>query len=363
MDIRVKSVTEAGLGLSIPTYRVDVVREVDVIEEILRIYGYNNITVQSKLNASIAPTHSFENHKLQHTIGDYLAANGFMEIMSNSLSAPKYIEILDENGSEDAVEIVNPLGTELSIMRRSMLFTGLEAVIYNINRKRSDLRLFEFGKVYRKEENGHSENTRLGVFLTGNRHRESWVMADKKTDFFYLKSLVTNTLSRLGITETISAPVENPEFAEGLVLTANKKPLVAFGSIRKSISKAMGIKQDVLYAEFYWDELIKLVRKNTISYAEIPKYPEVKRDFALLLDEGIQFGKLHEVGMKTAKKLLKQIDLFDVYTGESLPKGKKSYAISFLFQDSQRTLTDKQIDKTMDRLKTKFEKDFGAELR
>lgn len=244
-----------------------------------------------------------------------------------------------------------------------MLFTGLEAVIYNINRKRSDLRLFEFGKVYRKEENGHSENTRLGVFLTGNRHRESWVMADKKTDFFYLKSLVTNTLSRLGITETISAPVENPEFAEGLVLTANKKPLVAFGSIRKSISKAMGIKQDVLYAEFYWDELIKLVRKNTISYAEIPKYPEVKRDFALLLDEGIQFGKLHEVGMKTAKKLLKQIDLFDVYTGESLPKGKKSYAISFLFQDSQRTLTDKQIDKTMDRLKTKFEKDFGAELR
>ncbi|SDE25831.1 phenylalanyl-tRNA synthetase beta subunit [Pricia antarctica] len=363
LDIRVKSVTEAGLGLSIPSYRVDVQREVDVIEEILRIYGYNNIDFKNKLNASIAPTYKYEDYKLQHSVGNFLAAQGFFEIMANSLTSPEYSNLLGDSFGKSAVAMLNPLGTELSVMRQSLLFSGLEAVSHNINRKNRDLKLFEFGKTYHQTGKSYIEKKCLSLFLTGNRHADSWAIAEKGTDFFYLKSIVTNVLHRLGISETIPARTENPIFAEGLAMTVNSKELVSIGTVRKSILKQMDIKQETLYAEFNWDQVIALAKKNDISYQEIPKYPEVKRDFALLLDDRITFQEVYALGRRTEKKLLKDINLFDVYTGDKLPKGKKSYAVSFTLQDSQRTLTDKQIDKIMDKLQRSYQKELGAELR
>src|SRR5680860_20989 len=363
LDIRVKSVTEAGLGLSIPSYRVDVQREVDVIEEILRVYGYNNIDFKNKLNASIAPTHKFEDYKLQHTIGNFLAAQGFFEIMANSLTTPEYSNLLGDGFGRSAVTMLNPLGTELSVMRQSLLFSGLEAVSYNINRKNRDLKFFEFGKTYHQTGKSYLEKKCLSLFLTGNRHADSWAVAEKRTDFFYLKSIVTNVLHRLGIPETIPTPTDNSVFSEGIALTVNSKELVSIGMVRQSILKKMDIKQETLYAEFNWDQVIALAKKKDISYREIPKYPEVKRDFALLLDDSITFQQVYTLGRRTEKKLLKHINLFDVYTGDKLPEGKKSYAVSFTLQDSQRTLTDKQIDKIMDKLQRSYQEDLGAELR
>lgn len=363
LDIRVKSVTEAGLGLSIPSYRIDVQREVDVIEEILRVYGYNNIDFKNKLNASIAPTHKFEDYKLQHTIGNFLVAQGFFEIMANSLTSPEYSELLGDGFKESTVTMLNPLGTELSVMRQSLLFSGLEAVSYNINRKNRNLKFFEFGKTYHQMDKSRVENKCLSLFLTGNRHGDSWAVAEKRTDFYYLKSIVTNVLHRLGIAETLPMPTENSVFAEGLSLTVNSKELVSLGTVRPSILKKMDIKQETLYAEFNWDHVIALAKKNSISYSEIAKYPEVKRDFALLLDDKITFHEVYALARDTERRLLKQINLFDVYKGDKLPKGKKSYAVSFTLQDPQSTLTDKQIDKIMDKLQRSYQEELGAELR
>ncbi|MGB7395388.1 MAG: phenylalanine--tRNA ligase subunit beta [Pricia sp.] len=363
LDIRVKSVTEAGIGLSIPSFRVDVQREVDVIEEILRVYGYNNIEFQNKLNASIAPVHRFEDYKLQRNIGDFLAAQGFYEIMANSLTSPNYGALLGDAYPETAVTMLNPLGAELSVMRQSMLFSGLEAISYNLNRRQRDLKFFEFGKTYHQKNGKRSENKHLGLFLTGNRYGDSWSVPEKPTDFFYLKSVVTNVLARLGITETTPAPTEHSMFGEGMAITIKSDELVSLGAVKKSILKKMDIKQRVLYAEFHWDRIINLAKKNDISYREIPKYPEVKRDFALLLDNKTSFQQVYELAKKTEKKYLKNINLFDVYTGKNLPEGKKSYAVSFTLQSEQRTLTDKQIDKIMDKLQRQYKKELGAELR
>ena len=363
LDIKVKNVTQAGLGLSIPSYRVDVKREVDVIEEILRVYGYNNINFDSKLNASIASTHRFEDYKLQGAIGDFLAAQGFFEIMANSLTSPEYDRFLGGSFLETGVTMLNPLGTELSVMRQSLLFSGLEAISFNINRKSKNLKIFEFGKTYHSTKNGRIENKCLSLFLTGNRSSDSWTVSEKTTDFYLLKSIVTNILHRLGITETTSSPTQNTIFGEGIAVMVKSKELVSLGTVRQSILKKMDIKQECLYAEFQWDTIISIAKKNRISYKEIPKYPEVKRDFALLLDEMITFQDIYTIAKKTEKKHLKNITLFDVYTGDNLPAGKKSYAISFALQDDQRTLTDKQIDKIMAKLQKSYENQLGAELR
>ena len=363
LDIKVKNVTQAGLGLSIPSYRVDVQREVDVIEEILRIYGYNNIEFKSKLKASISTTSPFEDYKLQHNIGNLLAAQGFFEIMSNSLTSPVYAQFLGGENGNSSVTILNPLGSELSVMRQSLLFSGLEALAFNINRKNRNLKFFEFGKTYQQTTKGFIENKSLSLFLTGNRHTDSWTVKEKRTDFYFMKTMVTNVLKRLGITELISEPTENPIFGEGLAITVNSKILAILGTVRQSILQKMDIEQDCLYAEFNWENVIALAEKNEISYTEIPKYPQVKRDFALLLDNKITFKEIHDIAWRTEKKLLKEINLFDVYTGDNLPDGKKSYAVTFTLQDDQRTLTDKQIDKIMAKLQKSYENQLGAVLR
>nr|WP_321227860.1 phenylalanine--tRNA ligase subunit beta [uncultured Psychroserpens sp.] len=363
LEIKVNNVTETGLGLTVPAYRNDVQREADVIEEILRVYGYNNIRTTEKLNASISNTSKFEDYKLQNIIGNQLSSQGFFEILSNSLTTPKYIDLSDQLKEEHNVEMLNPLSNDLSVMRQSLLFSGLEAVSYNINRKRDDLKLYEFGKTYHSYNEGYEELKHLSMFLTGNKSNLRWNAPVQKSDFFYLKGIVNSTLERLGLSRHKVSPVKNDVFSEGISLSIGKKKLVDFGIINKKVLKHFGISQEVLYADFNWDNVIEMAAHNTIKFKDIPKYPEVRRDFALLLDNDVTFEDIDKIAMQTEKQLLKDVDLFDVYQGKNLPKGKKSYAVSFMIQDEHKTLTDKQIDKIMNKLQANFEKQLGAELR
>ncbi|OUR97710.1 phenylalanine--tRNA ligase subunit beta [Flavobacteriales bacterium 33_180_T64] len=363
LDIKVNNVTEAGLGLTVPAYRNDVQREADVIEEVLRVYGYNNINTTEKLNASISNTSKFEDYKLQNITGNQLSAQGFFEILSNSLTTPKYIGLSDQLKEEHNVEMLNPLSNDLSVMRQSLLFSGLEAIRYNINRKRDNLKLYEFGKTYHNYSENREEHKHLSVFLTGNKSTLRWNNPQQKSDFFFLKGIVNSTLERLGISKLKVSPNKNDIFSEGISLSLGKTKLVDFGIINKKILKHFGISQEVLYADFNWDNVIEMAKHNSITFKSIPKYPEVRRDFALLLDEHISFEEINKIASQTEKQLLKDIDLFDVYQGKNLPKGKKSYAVSFTIQDEHKTLTDKQIDKIMNKLQANFEKQLGAELR
>ena len=363
LDIQVKNVTESGLGLIIPFYRIDVQREVDVIEEILRVYGYNNIDIKEKLNASVAPTSKFEDYRLENIIGDLLVSQGFYETLSNSLTNPEYNKLIRETASGDPVGILNPLSGELSAMRQSLVSSVLEAAHHNINRKNQDLKFFEFGAVYHKDKEGYSEKKQLALLVSGNRTEESWNSEQKKSDFFYFKAIVEQVLLRLGINGFESLPVENAIFEEGLAFLAGKQRLVQFGVINQRIPEAFGIKAEVLYAEFEWAILVNQASASRMVYREVAKYPEVRRDFALLLDRDVSFKRIHDLAFNTEKKLLKKVNLFDVYHGKTLPENKKSYAVSFLLQDLKKTLTDEQIDKVMNKLQQRFEKELGAELR
>lgn len=363
LDIKVMNVTEGGLGLSIPNYRVDVQRDVDVIEEILRVYGYNNVEFSNKLQASIAPTSKLDDYKLQKIIGDYLAAQGFFEILSNSLTSPEYVSYSNYVNDEQTISMLNPLSNDLSVMRQSMLFSGLEALSYNINRKKKNLKFFEFGKTYHQFTTERVETKHLSIFLTGNKTEDSWVAPSQKVDFYTLKTNVENILQRLGITKTSASPVDNDIYSEGISLKSNKKTLVVLGVLQTVVLKKFDIKQEVLYADFNWDNLIAVISKNEIIYKSIPKYPQVKRDLALLLDNTISFKEVYDLALQTERKFLKNVSLFDVYTGKKLPEGKKSYAISFTLQDENNTLNDKQIDKIMNKLQQRYEKQLNAELR
>lgn len=362
LDIKVNSVSDAGLGLVIPAYRVDVQREIDVIEEILRIYGYNNINFTTKLNASISNSSRTEDYKVQNIIANQLVSLGFNEMMANSLTSPEYVSLSEKLKEEFNVLMLNPLSNDLSAMRQSMLFSGLEAVSYNINRKNSDLKLFEFGKSYHKMPSGYEEHKHLTLFVTGNRLMESWTSAEKPSDFFLFKGYINTILSRLGITKTITKPLENDVFAEGIRLNVGTETILEMGTVKKSILKHFDIKQEVLFADFNWDNLLKLVTTK-IKFVEIPKYPEVRRDLALLVDTNIQFEQIYSIAKQTEKSLLKDVNLFDVYQGNNLPEGKKSYAVSFTLQDTSKTLTDVQIDKIMSKLQQSFENEIGATLR
>lgn len=362
LDIKVNNSSDAGLGLIIPAYRVDVQREVDVIEEILRVYGYNNITFSKKLNATVAKSARTEDYKVQNIIASQLNSFGFHEMMANSLTTPDYVQLSELLKEEYNVTMLNPLSSELSVMRQSMLYSGLEAISYNINRKNSDLKLFEFGKSYRKLLSGYNEKKHLTLFVSGNRVSESWTNVQKPTDFFLFKGYVNSILSRLGFDKTQNLPVENDIFSEGIAFALGNDTLVEMGTVKKSILKHFDIKQEVFYAEFNWDLVIKLL-SNKIKFTAIPKYPEVRRDFALLVDTNVAFESIYKVARQTEKSLLKDINLFDVYEGKNLPEGKKSYAVSFTIQDTTKTLTDVQIDKIMSKLQSNFESELGAQLR
>lgn len=363
LDIKINSISNASLGLIIPSYRVDVTREIDVIEEILRVYGYNNIKIPSKLNATISNSLRTEESNLQNIISDQLCALGFNEMMANSLTTPDYVKLSEKLKEEFNVVMLNPLSNDLSAMRQSLLFSALEAISYNINRKRSDLKFFEFGKTYHKLPGAYDEEKHLTLSITGNRNAENWSKPQEKSDFFLLKGYVVSVLSRLGLDKKVSSlPFENDVFAEGIALAVGKDIIVEFGIVKKSILKHFDIKQEVVYADFYWGKIQKYI-SNKIKFTDIPKYPEVRRDFALLVDESVQFEQIYNIAKQTEKGVLKEVNLFDVYTGSNLPEGKKSYAISFIIQDHSKTLTDVQIDKIMNKLQSNFEAQLGASLR
>ena len=363
LDIKVNNVTETGLGLTVPAYRNDVQREADIIEEILRVYGYNNVKTTTKLNASISRTSRFEDYKIQNVIGDQLAGQGFFEILSNSLTNPNYINLSEQLKDEHNITMLNPLSNDLSVLRQSLLFSGLEAISYNINRKRSNLRLFEFGKTYHNYNEKREELKHLSVFATGNKNSETWTNPNQKSDFFFMKGSIIAILNRLGISRYSESSIKNDLFSEGLSLSLGKTKIVDFGLVKKTVLKHFDISQEIVYADFNWDNILEIVKRNKIVFKPISKYPEVRRDFALLLNDDVMFDAIQKIAKQTEKQLLKEVSLFDVYQGKNLPKGKKSYAVSFTLQDENKTLNDKQIDKIMSKLQHNFEKQLGAELR
>ena len=362
LDIKINSVSDVGLGLTIPNYRVDVQRDVDVIEEILRVYGYNNISFSKKLNASVTNSPRNEDYKMQNTVGSLLTGLGFNEMMANSLTSPDYFKLSTDLKEEFNITMLNPLSRDLSSMRQSLLFSGLEALSYNINRRSSDLKFYEFGKTYHKMPSGYEEPKHLSLFVTGNATAESWTNPQKVSDFFLFKGYITLVLSRFGLDKIQTEPTTSDIFAEGLSYSMGPTKLVDFGTVKKSIAKAFDIKQEVFYADFNWDAVLKLVGSK-IKFTDIPKYPEVRRDLALLVDESVQFDSIYNIARQTEKSLLKKIDLFDVYQGANLPEGKKSYAVGFTIQDATKTLTDVQIDKIMSKLQKNFETELNAVLR
>ncbi len=362
LDIKVNSVSDSGLGLTIPAYRVDVQREIDVIEEILRVYGYNNIKFSNKVNATVANSPRTEDYKIQNVLATQLNSQGFHEMMANSLTTANYIQLSEMLKEEHNVTMLNPLSSDLSTMRQSLLFSGLEAISYNINRKNTDLKLFEFGKTYHNYPSGYEEKKHLTLFLTGNRNQETWTTSQKPTDFFLFKGYVNAVLERLGIQKTQNQPLTSDVFSEGIAVSLGKDTIVEMGVVKKSIVKHFGIKQEVFFADFNWAAILKLI-SNKIKFTEIPKYPEVRRDLALLIDQTVTYESIYTIAKQTEKSLLKNIDLFDVYEGQNLPEGKKSYALSFSIQDSSKTLTDEQIDKIMNKLQKNFETELGAVLR
>ena len=363
LEIKINNVTEAGLGMTIPAYRNDVTREADVIEEILRVYGYNNIQFTEKLKASISSNQIVEDYQIQNKISNQLTALGFHEMMGNSLTSPKYVELSDNLSTDHNVEILNPLSNDLSIMRQSMLFNALEALIYNVNRKNSNVKLFEFGKTYHNFKEGRQEPKHLSIIVSGLKNNENWTQNSQKSNFFYFKGIVNALLERLGIIYFSEIETKNPIFSEGLAHQIGDKCLVDYGIITKNIASNFDIDSEVFYADFKWDNILEQIVTKNFKLKTIPKFPKVKRDLALLLDKNVSFDSIRESAIKSERNLLKNINLFDVYTGDKLPENKKSYAISFTLQDEKKTLTDKQIDKIMKKLQQNFEKDFGATLR
>ena len=362
LEIKINSETEGGLGLTIPSYRTDVQREADIVEEILRVYGYNNIEFSHKLNTSI----SFDSNsdtKIENIVANQLTSLGFFETMANSLTKPACTH-LSENISEEAnVAMLNPLSNDLKVMRQSLLFSGLESVAYNINRKNSSLKFYEFGKTYHKYNDKYQEDKHLTLFITGERTKESWSTVSKTSDFFYGKGVITAVLSRLGIDNLKTTPTKLDVFSEGITLSLGKMKLVEFGVVKRTILKEFGIKQEVLFADFNWDTLLKVTGNKNVKVSDLTKFPSVKRDLALLLDRKVEFKEIYNLAFQSEKSVLKEVDLFDVYEGDKLPEGKKSYAVSFLLQDDNKTLEDKQIDKIMQKLQQTFEKNLEAVLR
>jgi len=362
LDIKFNSVTDGGLGLTIPSYRVDVTREADVIEEILRVYGYNNVEFSHKLNTSISFS-EFDDVKIENVISNQLISQGFNETMANSLTKADYVSLTEMLNEEHNVKMLNPLSSDLGVMRQSLLFSGLESVIYNINRKNNALKFFEFGKTYHKYESGYSEQKHLTLFVTGKRNKDSWNISQKTSDFFYLKGIVIALLQRLGINKLKTTPTKNDVFSEGITLSLGKTKLVDLGVIKRPILKEFGIKQEVLFADFNWENILKVGGKSKVKITELPKFQAVKRDFALLIDKEVTFSEIYNLAFQAEKNFLKEVDLFDVYEGDKLEEGKKSYAVSFLIQDENKTLEEKQIDKIMQKLQQTFEKNVGATLR
>ncbi|HEK21305.1 MAG TPA: phenylalanine--tRNA ligase subunit beta [Bacteroidetes bacterium] len=358
LDIKIVNETAEGLSLQVPPYRVDVTREVDVIEEILRLYGYNNIEIPTQIRASLNTSQRPEKDTVQNAISDMLSANGFNEMLANSLTKLSY-----SDKPESAVKIVNPLSSDLDAMRQTLLYSGLEAIAYNQNRKSPDLKFYEFGKVYATKEDKYVENQRFSMFITGNDTAEQWNYKQKQVSFYNLKAVVDGILQRLKITDYVVEDATCSKLAYGLQYMVNGKQLVKFGAVAKTALKKVDLEKEVFYADFNFDLILNAVRKNVIVYQEVSKFPAVRRDLSMLVDTDVTFGQLKQIAQRADKKLLKEIGVFDVYQGDKLPAGKKSYALSFILQDTEKTLTDKAIDAIMQKIIYNLGKEAGAEIR
>jgi len=360
LEIKVNNITEAGLGLTIPAYRNDVTREVDVIEEILRVYGYNKVALKNKLNYSVPNLSKVSNHKIENIVANQLVNHGFYEIMTNSLISEKYLALLEKN---DFIKLFNPLSSDLSLLKNSMLFTGLESIEYNLNRQQNRLKFFEFGKTYHQNLDERREIKHLAIFLTGKINPVNWKNSEENIDFFYTKGIVSSILRKLNIIKYQESNLISKIFEYGQSLISGNKTIAEYGLVSKEIINTFSIDQDVFYININWDYTIELIDNRNIKHKQISKFPEVKRDFSLLINDDVSFDSISKIVKNTDHKCLKEINLFDVYKGKKLPNGKKSYAISFTLQDNNKTLTEKEIDKIMSKLRNSFEKDLGAELR
>ena len=376
LEMKVVEETAEGLLLDVPAYRVDVQRPCDVVEDILRIYGYNNVEIPTQLKSSLTILGEADKaYHLQNVIGEQLVGCGFREILNNSLTKTSYYTELNKYTEETTVKVMNPLSSDLGVMRQSLLFGGLESICRNVNHKMPNLRFFEFGNCYhyspekKNDEDpikAYTEEMHLGMWITGKRVEGSWTHPDEQSSFYELKGYVLNIVKRLGVNPGIMVceHSDNNVFGKALVLkTRAGKVLCEMGTVCHKILKKMDISQDVFYADLNWDNLMRAIKKNETLYHDISKFPSVSRDLALLIDKSVQFEQIEQIARQTEKKLLKSVELFDVYEGKNLPDGKKSYAVNFILQDESKTLTDKQIDAIMTKLINNLKQKLGAELR
>ena len=378
LEMKITAEDERGLNLLVPAYRVDVQRPCDVVEDILRIYGYNNVEIPTQLKNSLTVQGEEDRQqRLQNIVSEQLVGSGFNEILNNSLSKLSYYENTELNAYpiESTVKVMNPLSTDLGVMRQTLLFGGLESINRNANRKNANLRFFEFGNCYhfksRADETSdpikaYTEEMHLALWLTGKRVEGSWIHANEPSSFYELRAYVMNVLARLGVQSgmLVTEKSQNNIFSHGLqLMNRGGKVIAEMGILSRKLQKMAQIENEVYFADINWTALMKLTRKNKVEYYEISKYPAVSRDLALLIDKSVEFAQIEQIARQTEKKLLKRVELFDVYEGKNLPAGKKSYAVNFILQDEQKTLNDKQIETIMQKLIANLTKQLHAELR
>ena len=376
LEMKVVSETEAGLELDVPAYRVDVQRPCDVVEDILRIYGYNNVEIPTQLKSSLTILGDEDKaYHHQNVISEQLVGCGFREILNNSLTKTAYYTELNHYTEETTVKVMNPLSSDLGVMRQTLLFGGLESICRNINHKMPNLRFFEFGNCYhfspekKNDEDpikAYTEEMHLGLWLTGKRVEGSWAHADEQSSFYELKAYIMNIFTRLGVNPgiVVAEKSDNNVFGKAIALKARSgKVLCEMGTVSHKLLKKVDIDQDVFYADINWNNLMRAIKKNETLYHDISKFPSVSRDLALLIDKSVEFEQIEQIARQTEKKLLKSVELFDVYEGKNLPEGKKSYAVNFILQDETKTLNDKQIEAIMTKLINNLKQKLGAELR
>jgi len=376
LEIEIRNEDAEGLEITVPAYRVDVQRPCDVVEDVLRIYGYNNVEIPTTLKSTLT-VKDFEDqrHKLMNLVAEQLVGAGFNEILNNSLTKGAYYADLKAYPADRCVTIVNPLSSDLNVMRQTLLFGGLESIMRNANRRMPNLRFFEFGNCYQHfnekqdDENpmkAYAEESHLGLWLTGKRVEGSWIHADEDTTFYELKAHVDNIMRRIGMPQgmLVTEPTDNDIFSTGLRMKLRSgKVMVEMGIVSPAIQKKAEINAPVYFAEINWTAVTNAVKKSELHFTEVPKYPSVSRDLALLLDKSVDFAQVEQVARQTEKKLLKKVELFDVYEGKNLPEGKKSYAVNFILQDAEKTMNDKAIDAIMNKLITNLKKQLNCELR
>jgi len=366
LDIKILAQENGLWSLELPAYRVDVLREVDVIEEVLRIYGFNNIPLPEKLNTTITLRTKPDLEKVQASMTEFLVGLGYNEMMNNSLTSSTYIKTFGNEVFSEAknVAMLNPLSQELDVMRQSLIFSVLEVVAHNQNRQHADVRLFEFGKTYQKVEDAYQENKRLLIALSGRKETEQWNNAATKVSFYSIKGLVFAIIQRLGLDSFFSEEVlENSLLTDGVSLFVLKKKVGEIGWVSQKIRKHFGIKQEVYIADLDWDALTEQLKLVKLVYKELPKTFEVRRDFSFLLNENIRFKDIEKISLGVDRKILKKVNLFDVYEGKNLEEGKKSYAVSYHFQDAEKTLKDEQVDGVMEKIRKELEAKLEAQLR